>query len=220
MLALVLILVTYVVGSIPTGYWLAKAKGIDITKLGSGSTGATNVWRCVGKKEGVLVMVLDVLKGYLPVFAAIQLDKGPQALEWTYFGMPHLIPVVVATVAIVGHSKSVFLGFKGGKSAATGMGTMIAFCPMLGIYTFGTFLAMVFSTRIVSLASLTAAFVNVIFMWWLKNPDAYVIYAVIGCLYVWLRHVSNIKRLLAGSEPRLGDKPKELMTTESVNIEK
>ena len=65
MLALVLILVTYVLGSIPTGYWLAKAKGIDITKLGSGSTGATNVWRCVGKKEGVLVMVLDVLKGYL-----------------------------------------------------------------------------------------------------------------------------------------------------------
>jgi glycerol-3-phosphate acyltransferase PlsY len=85
-----------------------------------------------------------VLKGYLPVFAAIQLDQGPQALEWTYFGMPHLIPVVVATVAIVGHSKSIFLGFKGGKSAATGMGTMIAFCPMLGIYTFGTFLAMVF----------------------------------------------------------------------------
>jgi glycerol-3-phosphate acyltransferase PlsY len=57
-------------------------------------------------------------------------------------------------------------------------------------------------------------------MWWLKNPDAYVIYAVIGCLYVWLRHISNIKRLLAGTEPRLGDKPKELMTTESENIEK
>lgn len=215
MLALGLILASYLLGSIPTGYWLAKAKGIDITKMGSGSTGATNVWRCVGKKEGVLVMIIDLLKGFVPVYIAIALDKGAQAAEWTFFGMPHLIPVVVATIAIIGHSKSIFLNFKGGKSAATGLGTMIAFCPMLGILTFGSWLAIVLSTRLVSLASLIAAFVNVIFMWWLKNPDAYVLYAVIGCVYVWIRHTANIKRLLSGTEPKLGEKAKALPEAES-----
>lgn len=80
---------------------------------------------------------------------------------------------------------------------------MVAFCPLLFPLTFGAFLTMVFTTRLVSLGSLVAAFVNVIFMWWLKNPDAYVLYAVIGCTYVWLRHISNIKRLFSGTEPRI-----------------
>jgi len=208
-LALVLIIAAYIIGSLPFGYWLAKAKGIDITKLGSGSTGATNVYRCVGKKEGIFVMVLDFFKGYISVLIAMHFDKGAQAVEWTVLGMPHLVPVVVAIMSLVGHSKSIFLGFKGGKSAATGLGTMVAFCPLLLPLTFGAFLTMVFTIRLVSLGSLVAAFVNVIFMWWLKNPEAYVIYAVIGCVYVWARHVSNIKRLLTGTEPRiaLGKKP-------------
>ncbi len=214
-LALVLISSAYIIGSLPFGYWLAKAKGIDITKLGSGSTGATNVYRCVGKKEGILVMVLDFFKGYIPVLVAMHFDQGQQASGWTLFGLPHLVPVVVATISLVGHSKSIFLGFKGGKSAATGLGTMVAFCPLLLPLTFGAFLTIVFTTRIVSLASLVAAFVNVIFMWWLKNPEAYVIYAVIGCVYVWARHVSNIKRLVAGTEPRITLGKKTSATTES-----
>ncbi len=214
-LALVLISSAYIIGSLPFGYWLAKAKGIDITKLGSGSTGATNVYRCVGKKEGIFVMVLDFFKGYIPVLIAMHFDKGQQAADWTVFGLPHLVPVIVATISLVGHSKSIFLGFKGGKSAATGLGTMVAFCPLLLPLTFGAFLTIVFTTRLVSLASLVAAFVNVIFMWLLKNPEAYVIYAVIGCVYVWARHASNIKRLVAGTEPRITLGKKASVTAES-----
>lgn len=209
MLTLALLLFgTYILGSIPTGYWIGKAKGIDITKMGSGSTGATNVWRCVGKAEGVAVMVIDLLKGYLPVIYAQSLDQGAQAAQWT-FGLPHLVPVFTATMAIVGHSKSIFLGFKGGKSAATGLGTMLACNAGAGGLTFASWMAVVLTTKIVSLASISAAVINVVFMWWLGSPPAYVIYAVIGCVYVVARHKSNIQRLLAGTEPKLGDKPKE-----------
>jgi len=204
----VLLIGAYILGSIPTGYWIGKAKGVDITKMGSGSTGATNVWRCVGKVEGVAVMVLDLLKGYLPVLYAMHLDQGDQALQWT-LGIAHLVPVAVATIAIVGHSKSIFLGFKGGKSAATGLGTMLALNPAVGGLTFASWMTVVLVTKIVSLASITAAVLNVLFMWLLNNPLAYVIYAVIGCLYVTVRHKSNIQRLMAGTEPKLGDKPKE-----------
>lgn len=207
MLALLLI-GAYLLGSIPTGYWIGKAKGIDITKMGSGSTGATNVWRCVGKVEGLMVLVIDLLKGYLPVLYAIHLDQGDQAAQWT-FGMAHLVPVAVATIAIVGHSRSIFLGFKGGKSAATGLGTMLAFNPAVGGLTFATWMVIVLCTKIVSLASISAAVLNVVFMWALHNPPAYVLYALIGCIYVVVRHKSNIQRLMAGTEAKLGDKPKE-----------
>lgn len=204
----VLLIGAYILGSIPTGYWIGKARGIDITKMGSGSTGATNVWRCVGKVEGLAVMVIDLLKGYLPVLYAIHVDQGVQAAQWT-FGIPHLVPVLVATLAIVGHSKSMFLGFKGGKSAATGLGTMLAFNPTVGGLTFACWMAVVLITKIVSLASISAAFLNVVFMALFNNPLAYIIYAVIGCVYVTVRHTSNIKRLLAGTESKLGDKPKQ-----------
>jgi glycerol-3-phosphate acyltransferase PlsY len=204
----VLLIGAYILGSIPTGYWIGKARGIDITKMGSGSTGATNVWRCVGKVEGLAVMVIDLLKGYLPVLYAIHVDQGEQAAQWT-FGIPHLVPVLVATLAIVGHSKSMFLGFKGGKSAATGLGTMLAFNPAVGGLTFACWMAVVLITKIVSLASISAALLNVVFMALFNNPLAYIIYAMIGWVYVTVRHTSNIKRLLAGTEPKLGDKPKQ-----------
>lgn len=172
MLALLLI-GAYLLGSIPTGYWIGKAKGIDITKMGSGSTGATNVWRCVGKVEGLMVLVIDLLKGYLPVLYAIHLDQGDQAAQWT-FGMAHLVPVAVATIAIVGHSRSIFLGFKGGKSAATGLGTMLAFNPAVGGLTFATWMVIVLCTKIVSLASISAAVLNVVFMWALQDRKSVV----------------------------------------------
>ena len=204
------ILAAYLIGSIPTGYWIGKARGIDIRKVGSCSTGATNVYRSVGKVEGILTMILDLLKGYLPVLysqkisAALTLNSGNLA-----FDLSDVAPVAVALTAIIGHSKSIFLSFGGGKSAATGLGTMLAFSLPAGGLTFLTWISIVFFSRIVSLASMIAAAANVGYMMLFHVPRAFVVYSIIGCLYVTLRHKANIKRLLDGTEPRITGAKKE-----------
>jgi glycerol-3-phosphate acyltransferase PlsY len=199
---LALICGAYLVGSIPTGYWLVKAvKGIDIRKFGSGSTGATNVWRCVGRGAGISVFAIDLLKGILPVVIAIQ-SEAALALP----GPLGLFPVLMAAAALVGHSRSIFLGFQGGKSAATGLGTLLALNPFVGIYTFSTWLVVVLIGRIVSVASILAVFSCIFYMALLKAPMPYVAYCVAGFVYVTSRHKDNIKRLLNGTEPRIGQK--------------
>lgn len=124
--AAALIVLAYVAGSLPTGYWMGLTKGIDIRTVGSGSTGATNVLRSVGKKEALVVFVVDIAKGYLPVWWAMTLEPS----LWSSLGLPpYTIPVAVAVMAVVGHSRSIFLNFTGGKSAATGLGTCLALNP-------------------------------------------------------------------------------------------
>lgn len=211
MLSLILqILAAYLIGSIPTGFCIGKARGIDVRKVGSCSTGATNVYRSVGKVEGILTMILDLLKGYLPVIysqkisADLTFNRGNLA-----FDLSDVAPVVVALTAIIGHSKSIFLGFGGGKSAATGLGTMLALSLPAGGLTFLTWITIVFISRIVSLASMTAAAANVGYMILFHVPRAFVVYSIIGCLYVTLRHKANIKRLMNGTEPRITGAKKE-----------
>ncbi len=208
--ALLLILAGYICGSLPFGVWVAKSKGIDITKMGSGSTGATNVYRCVGKKEGILVLFLDALKGYAPVTAAIMLDHGSMALSLPLgsinFILPDIIPCVVGAMSMIGHSKSMFLHFTGGKSAATGLGTITALNPAVGGLVFLSFISLVYSTRIVSIASMGAATLDVVFMALFKAPPTFIGYAAFGGLIVIVRHKANIKRLLNGTEPRFGQK--------------
>jgi len=196
---------SYVIGSIPTGYWLTKAlKGIDIRNYGSGSTGATNVWRCVGRGPGVAVFVIDLLKGIIPVGIAIAMCAGPDgALTDPY----QLTPVMFAAAALIGHSKSIFLNFQGGKSAATGLGTLLALKPVVGAATFGTWLVVLILFRIVSLASIVATGFCGMYMWALKAPITYIAYCILGFAYVTYRHKANISRMLAGTEPRLGEKP-------------
>jgi glycerol-3-phosphate acyltransferase PlsY len=202
-IALALICAAYLVGSIPTGYWLVKAlKGIDIRKFGSGSTGATNVWRCVGKGAGITVFAFDLFKGILPVVAGVQLESG--------LGLPGpvgVFPVLMAAASLFGHSRSIFLGFQGGKSAATGLGTLLALNPLVGALTFATWLVVVAISRIVSVGSIAAVFSCIFYMALLNTPVPYVVYCVAGFFYVTLRHKENIKRLLKGTEPRIGDKP-------------
>jgi len=211
--ALVITLVGYLSGALPFGYWVAKQwKGIDIREHGSGSTGATNVWRCVSKEAGVAVFFLDLLKGLAPVVLARYLDEGGLVQAWSAY--PHVVPFLVALAALIGHSKSVFLGMQGGKSAATGLGTLFALNPLGGLFTFLTWLLVVKIGRIVSVASILAVFMCGVYFYLLKSPPVFVLYCILGFLYVTYRHKANIKRLLEGTEPKLGDKPKEQGPTE------
>jgi acyl phosphate:glycerol-3-phosphate acyltransferase len=203
-----LVFSSYLIGSIPTGYWLAKiVKGIDIRQHGSGSTGATNVWRCVGKAAGVSVFLIDVLKGALPVGIAVALNSNS---EYAALDRNQLLPLVVALTALVGHSKSIFLNFQGGKSAATGLGTLFALNPTVGFVTFVSWLSMVYAFRLVSLASIVATAICGIYMAFAGAPTSYVAYCILGFIYVTYRHKANVQRLLNGTEPRLGSTPADL----------
>lgn len=207
---LLVILASYILGSIPTGYWIGKiSKGVDVREIGSGSTGATNVLRCVGKKEALIVLFVDIVKGYLPVAVALHLQTTqPQLMPADLF--PNLAGVLAAVSSIFGHSRSIFLQFTGGKSAATGLGTLFALHPFGALGTLFVWLAVLFSSKIVSLASISAAVACPTIMFILKAPPAILAYAVIAFFYVTLRHRSNIKRLLDGTETKYTDKPKEL----------
>lgn len=204
--ALGLIALGYLLGAIPTGYWVGKLKGIDIREVGSGSTGATNVARTVGKGAGIFVLIVDVLKGYLPVWLAIYL-QSTRAIEAFPFSDWMIVPPAVAAMTLIGHSKSIFLNFKGGKSAATALGNVIALQPVAAVTTFAVFVILGFATRIISIASMTAAVVAVISIatvtYPYKAPLSYVIYIAMGATFVIWRHKDNIGRLIRGEEKRL-----------------
>ncbi|CAN5905594.1 glycerol-3-phosphate 1-O-acyltransferase PlsY [soil metagenome] len=196
-----LIVLAYVAGSLPTGYWMGLTKGIDIRTVGSGSTGATNVLRSVGKKEALVVFIADIAKGYLPVWWAMNLE----ASLWSKLGGPSCtVPVVVAGMTVVGHSRSLFLKFKGGKSAATGLGTCLALNPVAAAVVFATWLVVLGLSKIVSLASISAAIVAPFAFFFCQSPAAIIGFGVVGTLYVIVRHRANVTRLMNRTEPRIG----------------
>ena len=186
----------YLIGSIPTGYLIVKAKtGQDIRTIGSGSTGATNVKRVLGKKWFFTVMVLDAIKGATPVFLAEIF-----ATAGTGIG---LMPVISAIAVIIGHSKPCFLGFKGGKSVASGVGTIIALNWLAGVSIALIWGAITYTTRYVSVGSIIALLLSPVIMYLLKAPLAYVFYCLIGAIYIVYLHRENIKRLIAGNENKV-----------------
>ena len=210
-----LVFLAYLFGSIPTGYLAGKwLKGIDIRQVGSGSTGATNVLRNLGKPAAIAVLGIDVLKG----MAAVGLVRG-----FYEFASTELIPIewkywlifFTGIAAILGHSKSIFLNFTGGKSVATSLGVLAVMNPLVALGAFGSFLVMLAISRIVSLSSITAAIAVTVLMVALKQPLPYLIFAVIGGIYVIVRHSGNIQRLLAGTEPKIGQKSPATIETES-----
>ena len=207
-LLLVASLIAYLLGSIPTGFLLAKAlRGIDIREHGSGNTGATNVFRVMGKGAGIAALVIDLSKGiaavllmrWLVTHSALvnsNLSKtlSEQAAAWAY--------VLAAALALLGHSKSIWLGFTGGKSAATGLGVLLALTWPVGLSVASVFVVAVGISRTVSVGSIAAAMSVVVFMWLANPPIAYVCLAIAGGLYSVLRHRSNIMRLIEGTEPK------------------
>ncbi|MEI1378310.1 glycerol-3-phosphate 1-O-acyltransferase PlsY [Nostoc sp. UHCC 0926] len=205
-----IVVIAYLLGSFPTGYIAVKQlKGIDIREVGSGSTGATNVLRTLGKGPGALVLVLDSLKGVLAIalvywlfnFAPSQnfIPSTVDAQVW----QPWLV-TIVGLAAILGHSKSIFLGFTGGKSVAISLGILLAMSWQVGLATAGVFAVVVAISRLVSLSSIAGAIAVSIFMILLHQPLPYVLFGIAGGLYVILRHRPNIERLLAGTEPKIG----------------
>jgi glycerol-3-phosphate acyltransferase PlsY len=206
--AILFCIATFVIAGIPTGYWTVKVlKGIDIRELGSKSTGATNVWRCVGPGPGLFVFFADLFKGYIPTALAHYLSNGALAADWSF--APNVVPAVVALAALVGHSKSVFLNFQGGKSAATGLGTLLGLCPPGGALTFLTWCILVALFRYVSLGSVLGVLMCGVYFKMFNAPTPYVVYCVLGFLWVTWRHKANMLRLFKGTEPKVGDKPKE-----------
>ncbi len=192
--------VAFLLGSIPTGYLVARAKGVDIRQHGSGNIGATNVFRTLGKPLGVLVFFLDALKGFAAVWLAAR------------FGGPSAWPSILAAVAaIAGHNYTPWLGFKGGKGIATSAGVLIALMPWavlaIAVVWFGVF----FATRYVSLASICASAalpvaVGALWFYGCGGSAPLLGFSVlIAALAIW-RHRSNIQRLMAGTEHRFDRK--------------
>jgi glycerol-3-phosphate acyltransferase PlsY len=205
-LAIVLLLMAaYLLGSLPTGYLVAKGvKGIDIRQYGSGGTGATNVLRTVGKGAAIAVLIIDLIKGLLAVLLVAVVWPQVAALIALDALWQPWVAVGAGLLALVGHSKSVWINFTGGKSVASGLGVLIglAWPVALGAaIAFGLALAL---SRIVSLSSMVAAIAASLLMVITGQPLPYAVLGALGALYVILRHRSNIDRLLAGTEPRLG----------------
>ncbi len=204
------IILAYLLGSFPTGYLVGKIlKGIDIRQVGSGSTGATNVLRTLGKGPGAFVLIIDCLKGVLAinlvyVLYSSQLNLMDSSLNveaWRSW-----LVTLVGLMAILGHSKSIFLGFTGGKSVATSLGILLAINWQVGVGTLGVFIVVIAISKIVSLSSIAGAIAVSILMIVFQQPLAYIIFSFLGGLYVIIRHRSNIDRLLAGKEPKIGQK--------------
>ena len=185
----------YLLGSIPSG-WLAGRwlKGIDLRELGSGSTGATNVLRQVGKGPALVVFLIDVGKGAAAVLIARALGLG----DW--------IQVLAGLTALAGHIWPMWLNFKGGKAVATGFGMFLGLAWPVGLASFGVFLLTLWLFRIVSLSSVLAAVSLPLLMIRFSGIGSYILVALVAMGLVLWRHRSNLSRILEGSEPKVGQK--------------
>ena len=194
---ILLSLLAYFSGSIPSGVWIGKTfKGIDIRTVGSKNSGATNAYRNLGAVYGIMTLVIDALKGYLPLLVASKMGVSEKYI------------VVIGLIAILGHSFSCFLNFKGGKGVATSLGVFLFLAPKaIGIATLG-FLIVVFFTRYVSLSSITAAIILPIMTMILPAKDGVdkltlsILSVFIGAFVIY-KHKTNITRLLNGTESKI-----------------
>jgi len=197
--------VSYLLGSIPTGFLVAKGRGIDIRTVGSGNIGATNVFRYLGKPAGVFVLLMDALKGWAAVVGLARLvalllypSADAQTREW--------LGVVAGISAILGHNYTCWLHFKGGKGIATSAGVLAALVPTALIIALGIWGVVCVATRYVSLGSIVAAF-SLPFLAWLTGASVTMIWVagIMGALAIY-KHKTNIRRLLNGTENRIGGK--------------
>ncbi|RWC40432.1 MAG: glycerol-3-phosphate acyltransferase [Mesorhizobium sp.] len=209
--------IAYLFGSTPTGYLAGKLlQGIDIRQHGSNSTGATNVLRVLGKWPALVVLLVDVMKGaaavvfarwFYPWFTTL-----PSVTPSTPLDLQTWVPWAVSLAGLavlLGHGRSIWLNFTGGKSAATGLGVLLALSWPVGVGAVAVFGAVLAMSRIVSLSSMVAALTAIALICGLEQPLPYRLLVIAGSIYVVVRHRANIQRLLAGTEPRLGQSSPE-----------
>ncbi len=185
-----LVVCAYLLGAVPCGYLVGKAKGIDLRHYGSGNIGTTNAFRALGPRYGFLVFACDVLKGFLPAVAGKAVG-GP------------LWGVLAGLAAVVGHNWSVFLGFRGGRGVATGAGVLFGLAPKVILLALGVWGAVLLLTGYVSLASIVASLSAPIWALVLREPALYFLFLIPAPLFIVYRHLPNIRRLRAGKEPRV-----------------
>lgn len=192
----------FLLGSIPTGYLMGRARGIDVRLHGSGNIGATNVGRVLGRNWGLAAFACDFLKGFLALFL-LRIFVFPQDLSWTV----ELLLVACGIAAVLGHTFTPWLGFKGGKGVATSAGVLGALLPAALVIVFSLWAIVVLICRYVSVGSLLAAVaLPPITLWLYPGQWVYFALACLICVLVVWRHCSNIQRLLAGTESKLGAK--------------
>ena len=195
--------VAYLLGSIPTGYLVGMAKGIDVRKAGSGNIGATNAFRILGKGAGILVLFVDALKGWLaaavvPNLAHQMLNAGGENIEY--------LQIIGGVMVILGHNYTCWLKFKGGKGIATSAGVLIALIPAAFGVCLVAWVVVFFLTRYVSLASIAAAVSLPFSTWAFGSSYSMLVVATILSVLAIYKHKPNIERLLNGTENKLGRK--------------
>tara|TARA_Y100001968_G_scaffold259636_1_gene246949 strand:+ start:296 stop:892 length:597 start_codon:yes stop_codon:yes gene_type:complete len=196
-LNLLILFLGYLLGSFPSGFLAGKiAKGIDIRSFGSGSTGATNVLRHIGKRAAITVFLLDVFKGFLSILLA------------KYFLLNDSWQVAIGLSSLIGHIWPIWLNWRGGKAVATGLGIFLGLSWQVGLATLGIFILMITLFRIVSLASISAAFALPLIMFFSFNSSnislPFLIISLLAMTLVIWRHRGNIARLVKGKEPKIG----------------
>jgi glycerol-3-phosphate acyltransferase PlsY len=209
----------YLVGAVPFGYLVARARGVDILRQGSGNIGATNVGRLLGRRWGVLVFLLDFAKGAVPVLVAGQLPEPSD--PWL---PPHALPVTAGLAAFLGHLFPVYLGFRGGKGVATGAGVVAVLVPLPALAAVLTWLVVVFATRYVSVASVCAAVALCVAHFlltpqpWSPPQNIVSTFCLLAAFLVAARHAGNLRRLLDGTEHRLKESPVMMLFSKTLHV--
>jgi acyl phosphate:glycerol-3-phosphate acyltransferase len=189
--AIGIVLAAFLLGSIPFGVLLARARGVDLKKVGSGNIGATNAARALGKKAGIVVLLLDTFKAWLPTAAALWLRLGPEVAAATAFA------------AFTGHIYSPWLKGRGGKGVACGLGAFLALAPACAGIAAGLCVLVVLTTRLGSLGSLVGSASLLPSLWLLHEPRAYVVLGGVMFVLILWRHRENIDRMLHRRENKL-----------------
>ena len=193
-IAVIFCLLSYLIGSIPTGYWIGLiVKKIDIRTVGSKNIGATNVFRILGRKYGILVLVLDILKGVIPVIGARIYFSPEFQVVW----------ILVGLAAICGHTWTVFLGFKGGKGVATSLGVFLGLAPIPVLIIIPIFIGFFYTTRFVSLGSIISSLFLPPLVWIFTQSIPLLNFCIAMAVLIIIRHIPNIKRLIKGEENKL-----------------
>jgi glycerol-3-phosphate acyltransferase PlsY len=190
-------LLGFMLGSPPCGFLVAKVLGMDIRQHGSGNIGATNVFRQLGWKWGVLVLLLDGFKGWLACELALRFLAPGE-------GMVSPIALTAGLAAVMGHNYTPWLGFRGGKGIATSAGVLLALTPFAFMIALGTFVVSLTLFRMVSLGSVLAALALPIAVVWHDGMGAMLWVSILLCLLAWWKHLPNLKRILGGTEPKIG----------------